>query len=221
MRQWPLGLVRCSQSWKIKLHRSFIGFGVAKRKLKSFSNVAFYNTTIDHMPLANDSQDFGYCLGVLHHIPNTERAMQICVNKLKPGAPFLAYMYYNFENRPWWFRCIWKCSDLLRRCICHLPHFLKRCITDSIALFVYWPLAKLTQMLEKCSFDVRHIPLSAHRGGSFYNMRNCALDRFGTCLEKRFSKADIVQMMKRCGLHNISFSTNPDINWCVVAYKKE
>ncbi|MDR1254817.1 MAG: class I SAM-dependent methyltransferase [Puniceicoccales bacterium] len=194
---------------------------VAKQKLKSFSNVAFYNTTIDHMPLADNSQDFGYCLGVLHHIPNTEKAMQDCVNKLKSGAPFLVYLYYNFENRPWWFRFIWKCSDLLRRCICCLPHLLKRCITDSIALFVYWPLAKLSQILEKCSFNVKHIPLSAHRGGSFYNMRNCALDRFGTCLEKRFSKADIVQMMTRCGLHNISFSTDPDINWCVIAYKKD
>lgn len=172
------------------------------------------------MPLADKSQDFGYCLGVLHHIPNTESAMQKCVDKLKPGAPFLIYMYYNFENKPWWFKAIWRCSDVLRRCICKLPHPIKLLVTDLIAVFIYWPLAKLSEILEKFGVNVNNIPLSDYRKGAFYNMRNCALDRFGTCLEKRYSKADITKMMTQCGLEKISFSDNPDVNWCVIGYKK-
>lgn len=193
---------------------------VAKQKLTSFKNVSFYNSTINDMPLADKSQDFGYCLGVLHHIPNVESAMQKCVDKLKPGAPFLIYMYYNFENKPWWFRAIWRCSDVLRRCICKLPHPIKLIVTDLIAVFIYWPLAKLSEILEKFGVNVNNIPLSAHRKGAFYNMRNCALDRFGTCLEKRYSKADITKMMTQCGLEKISFSNNPDVNWCAIGYKK-
>ena len=194
---------------------------VAKEKLSVFNNVNFFNTTIDEMPLSDNSQDFGYCLGVLHHIPNTESAMQKCVDKLKPSAPFLIYMYYNFENRPWWFRLIWRCSDIIRRFICNLPRRIKHIITDLIAVFAYWPLATLSSLLEKLGLNVNSIPLSSHRNGSFYNMRNCALDRFGTCLEKRYSKADIVKMMTDCGLENISFSSNPDVNWCAVGYKKK
>ena len=193
---------------------------VAKNKLSKFGNAAFYNTTINDMPLANSSQDFGYCLGVLHHIPDTLSAMKACVDKLKPGAPFLVYMYYNFENRPWWFKLIWKCSDILRKCICKLPHKLKVLITNMIAAFVYYPLAKIAFAAEKLHLPYKNIPLSAYRKGSFYNMKNCALDRFGTCYEKRYSKADIVDLMTKSGLENISFSNDPDFNWVAIGYKK-
>jgi len=38
-------------------------------------------------------------------------------------------------------------------------------------------------------------------------MRNDALDRFGTRLEKRFSKKEIQELMERSGLRDITFST--------------
>jgi len=79
----------------------------------------------------------------------------------------LIYMYYNFENKPWWFRAIWRCSDLIRRCICKLPHPIKRFVTDLIAVFAYWPLAKLSELLEKLGLNVNNIPLSAYRKGAF------------------------------------------------------
>ena len=71
-------------------------------------NVEFHHASADAIPLPDGSQDFGYSLGVLHHIPDTARAMADAVRKLKPGAPFLVYLYYDFENRPAWFRGLWK-----------------------------------------------------------------------------------------------------------------
>ena len=193
---------------------------IAKSKLSKFPNANFYNTTINDMPLGDSSQDFGYCLGVLHHIPDTFSAMKACVDKLKPGAPFLIYMYYNFENRPLWFKLLWKCSDILRKCVCRFPHKLKCLITDTIAALIYYPLAKIAFIAEKLHLPYKNIPLCAYRNGSFYNMRNCALDRFGTCYEKRYSKADIIDLMSKAGLENISFSNDPDVNWVALGYKK-
>ena len=57
------------------------------------------------MPLAPGSMDFGYSLGVLHHVPDTLAGIKACAKALKPGAPFLVYLYYAFDNRPAWFRC--------------------------------------------------------------------------------------------------------------------
>jgi hypothetical protein len=37
-------------------------------------------------------------------------------------------------------------------------------------------------------------------------MKNDSLDRFGTPLEQRFSKLEITEMMKACGLDEIEFS---------------
>ena len=43
-------------------------------------------------------------------------------------------------------------------------------------------------ILEKFGIDVSSVPLNDYRKKSFYFMKTDALDRFGTRLEKRFSK---------------------------------
>ena len=71
---------------------------VARRTLAGRPNVRFYHEDLENISLADESCDFGYSLGVLHHIPDPLSAAQSCVNKLKPGAPFLVYLYYSLEN---------------------------------------------------------------------------------------------------------------------------
>ena len=55
---------------------------------------------------------------------------------------------------------------------------------------------------------------------SFYTMRTDSLDRFGTKLEKRFSKKDIENLMKESNLENITF-LNSEPYWVAVGYKIE
>ena len=80
---------------------------VARKNLKNFRNIDFLNSGTSESPLPPDSQDFGYCLGVLHHIPDTFDALKDCIKMLKSGAPFLIYLYYNFDNRSKWYVIIW------------------------------------------------------------------------------------------------------------------
>lgn len=183
---------------------------VAKANLVGQSNVSFHRADADHIPLADGSQSFGYCLGVLHHIPNPERAMGNAVAKLRPGAQFLVYLYYALETKPAWFRGIWKASDLVRKAIARLPFGIRKPVTSLIAATVYWPLAR---------FGRPNWPLvEIYRDKSFYTMKTDALDRFGTRLEHRFTKDEIREMMERCGLTRIRFSeTRP--YWVAVGIK--
>jgi len=192
---------------------------VAKRNLYQQKNVNFYKQTTEECSIGPASQDFGYCLGVLHHIPNTENALADCVRLLKPGAPLLLYLYYNFENRSYWFRLLWRISDRIRRIICTLPHWLKRPICEVIALFVYWPLARLAYAAGYLDIKVNSFPLSDYARKPFYQMRNDSLDRFGTRIEKRFSKKQLLEMLTKAGLENIEFSQFAPF-WCCLAYKK-
>ena len=178
---------------------------VARKRLGNVPNVEFHLASADAIPLPDDSQGFGYSLGVLHHIRDTEAAMRDCVRKLKPGAPFLVYLYYDFDNRPRWYRTIWKVAELGRSPISRLPFAPKRVVTDVIAALVYYPLTRVALLLEKLRVDVQNLPLSAYRQHSFYTMRTDALDRFGTRLEQRFTREQIHGMMSRCGLTDIAF----------------
>lgn len=191
---------------------------VARKNLAGQTNCEFALADADNIPLEDNSCDFGYSLGVLHHIPDTEAGMRNCVAKLKPGAPFLVYLYYNFDNRPAWFRAVWKTSDAVRRAVCRLPHPLRYGLSQVLAAGVYFPLARTALVAEKLGANVANFPLSQYRNNSFYVMRNDALDRFGTRLEKRFSREQIEAMMERCGLENITFSTTSF--WTAVGFKK-
>ena len=73
---------------------------VARRNLAKNPNCEFHIASVDVIPVDDASMDFGYSLGVLHHVPDTQAAISACVEKLKVGAPFLVYLYYAFDNRP-------------------------------------------------------------------------------------------------------------------------
>ena len=162
--------------------------------------------------------DFGYALGVLHHVPDTAGAIRACVDKLRPGAPLLLYLYYAFDNRPAWFRHLWKISDVLRRSLAVMPFVIKYPITEMLAVLVYLPLARLARWCERRGADVSNFPLAGYRHKSYYSMRTDCLDRFGTRLEKRFRKQEIAAMMSAAGLTKLEFRDAPPY-WCVVGFK--
>ena len=191
---------------------------VAKRNLSHLENIDFLQAGVSEEALPPNSQDFGYSLGVLHHIPDTETALRNCVEMLKPGAPFLIYLYYKFDNRPFWFVTIWRISDIIRRFISILPPSLKSFITNIIATTVYLPLARLAFLGEKMGLKVDSWILSSYRKTSFYTMRTDSRDRFGTPLEKRFTRYEIEKMMQAAGLNEICFSDHFPF-WCAVGKK--
>ena len=59
---------------------------VAKKNLINNKNVTFRKETTENCSLSKGSQDFGYCLGVLHHIPNTQEALNDCIKLLKRSS---------------------------------------------------------------------------------------------------------------------------------------
>jgi ubiquinone/menaquinone biosynthesis C-methylase UbiE len=191
---------------------------VARKNLSACHNCEFHQAGVDEIPLPDESCDFGYSLGVLHHIPDTEAGLRKCVAKLRKGAPFLLYLYYRFDNRPLWFRAVWKISDMFRRLISRLPHGPRFAVSQVIAATVYFPLARAASVLERLGMSVEGFPLAQYRNNSFYTMRTDALDRFGTRLEKRFTKVEMQAMMERCGLQNITFGETAF--WTAVGYKK-
>jgi SAM-dependent methyltransferase len=188
---------------------------VAHRNLSAFDNCEFHHSVAETLPFEHESMDFGYSLGVLHHVPDPAGALRACVQTLKPGAPFLLYLYYRFDNRPIWFRILWRGTDLFRRGISRLPHKAKVAITSALAVTVYWPLARASRALERMGRDISSFPLSYYRQHSLYVMRTDALDRFGTRLEHRFTADEIRRLMQDAGLADIVVSESEPF-WCAL-----
>ena len=195
---------------------SAAALAVARRNLADHRNVECQLADIDRLPIADASLDFAYCLGVLHHLPDTARALAAIARKLKPGAPFLVYIYYAFDNRPRWYRLLWRTTDGARIAIARLPYRLQLALTTLLALTVYWPLARTASVLEHLRILPAWWPLAWYRRRSLYVMRTDAFDRFCTPLEHRFTRAEIDDMLRRAGFEKIAFSPHEPY-WCAVA----
>lgn len=193
--------------------------GVAKQNLRFATNVSFHANSVAEIPLPANSLDFAYSLGVLHHVPDTQAAIEAIAGKLKPGAPFLVYLYYALDNRPAWYRALWRTTNAARLVISRLPHPLRLVVSQTIAALVYWPLACLARLLSRFGISAQSVPLSYYADKSFYVMRTDAYDRFCTRLEKRFSRTEIEAMLTRAGFNNVKFSESVPF-WCAVGIKQ-
>ena len=191
---------------------------VARHNLASTANASFHHASVDNLPFGRETLDFAYALGVFHHVPDTVDAIKSVALTLKPGAPFLVYLYYAFDQRPWWFRALWRMSDTIRRAISRMPARPKQIVCDAIALVVYLPLARSARLLDRLGILPQAWPLSYYRHRAFYVLRTDALDRFGTRLEQRFTRRDIEGMLASAGFERIRFSDRQPF-WTAVAFK--
>ncbi|MFN9689962.1 MAG: class I SAM-dependent methyltransferase [Bacteroidota bacterium] len=191
---------------------------IARQNLINFQNVNFYDYDANNLAFEDNFFDFGFSLGVLHHIQDTLSGIKSAVRVLKVGSPFLLYLYFSFDNKPLWYKMIWKLTDFLRILISKLPFRIKIIICNAIAFFIYYPLSRLSKFLNNYGVDTKNFPLNYYKNATIYTMKNDALDRFGTKIEQRFSKLEISEMLSKAGLINIEFSPNPPY-WVVKGYK--
>lgn len=172
---------------------------VLKKKFSGEAKIVVLQETVgaNSIPLA--SLDLAMSLGVLHHIPDTGLAIKDVSRRIKPGGVFLCYLYYSLENKPTFYKLIFKAVDGVRRVISVLPQRIKQLVTSAIAALIYWPLARFSKVLNKLGVNTSNIPLHHYADMPFVMLANDALDRFGTSLEQRFSKAEITEMLRAAG----------------------
>ena len=165
---------------------------VARRTLAGNPTCVFHVASVGDLPFAVGSMDFAYSLGVLHHVPDTQAALASAVRVLKPGAPLLVYLYYALDNRPAWYRALWRATDIVRRGLSRSP-----------------------VRVAALGLRADGLPLAFYRDRSFFTMRTDAFDRFATRLEQRFTADEIRSMMAAAGVRDIVVSDAPPY-WCAV-----
>ena len=169
---------------------------VLKNKFSGEAKITVLQETVGANSIPLESLDLAMSLGVLHHIPDTSLAIKDVSSRIKHGGVFLCYLYYSLENKPTFYRLIFKGVNAVRHVISVLPQRIKQLVTSSIAALVYWPLARFSKLLRKFGINTSNIPLHHYADMPFVMLANDALDRFGTTLEQRFSKAEITEMLR-------------------------
>ena len=188
--------------------------GAARDLLAESPNVHLVAGAAGSLPLPDASMDFGYSLGVLHHTPDPAGSLRDCVRCMRPGAPLLVYLYYALDNRPGWFRALWRLSDSVRRTVSTCPPRVRHAFAAITAVTVYWPLARLSRLLGKRG---RNVPLAGYAAKPLHVMRTDAYDRFATRLEHRFTRSEVVSLLEGAGLERVAVQDTEPF-WCAIGF---
>lgn len=180
----------------------------ADKLLGDVRNVRLSQASIETLPFTDESFDFVMSIGVLHHIPDTRKALNDCVKKVKKGGYFFVYLYYNLDRRGPFYKALFQLSSLVRKFVSQLPGKIKHFVCDVLAVLFYMPFVLAGRFMKFLGFKdlAKRMPLHGYQNRSLFMIRNDALDRFGTRLEQRFSEKEVIEMMENAGLTDIVVS---------------
>jgi len=170
------------------------------------------------LPFDNDSFDFVYSYGVLHHLRSPKEGLQELVRTLKPGARAAAYLYEDFSDRAVVWRRLLAAANQLRRVTPRLPHHVLYHLCKAAAPVIYAlftiPFLLLSR-IPRIGFLAAGFPFR-HATGPF-SLAGDLYDRFSVPIEWRYSRAKALALFQDAGLQDVMVAK--DRGWMVAGIK--
>ena len=166
----------------------------ARKNLSSSDNAVFFMADILNLPFKDNSFDFIYSLGVLHHI---DEPVLDSVRKLSIlSDQFLVYLYYSLDNRGLLYKSMFSIVNVIRKIVCSIKNTHGRnIITEMLMWSCYFPFILLGNVMSKFSLNTGRLPIYSFYGGmSYKRIRQDVYDRFFTSIEQRVSKNEIKEL---------------------------
>lgn len=178
---------------------------VARDNLSNASNAIFFRGDVVDLPFVDDSVDFLFSLGVLHHLD--QPCLPVARDLMRLGPRGLFYLYYALDNRPDYYRRLLAVVTASRRSLGHVKsEKSRRRISRALALAVYRPTVGIGTAAEKVGINAP-VPLyGSYKGKSVDRIEQDAYDRFFTSIEQRVSRQDIKECLGSLGEVTVSES---------------
>jgi len=166
---------------------------VARHNLEDAENILYFMGDLKKLPFRKGFVDYLFCIGVLHHLPNS--ALEEVRSLKKYASQLLIYLYYALDNRPFYFRVLLMLATRLRlrTALVRNSHF-RNLFSWAGALFIYFPFIILGSILRPLGGS-HLIPLyESYHGKTLKRIRQDVYDRFFTRIEQRFTKKEIMAL---------------------------
>jgi SAM-dependent methyltransferase len=181
----------------------------ASKNVVDLGNVDCVQADLLSLPLADESFDFVYSLGVLHHLRETERALSGLVRKARPGGRVRVYLYWK---RHGWKGSVLAAVTVARRVTTRMPFGMLRaaCRALSAGLFgaVVLPYRALSRLGARWHEDW---PLFVYSKYPFNVLFNDQFDRFSAPIEKRYRADEVKALLEAAGLSAVE--VRPCFGW--------
>lgn len=191
----------------------------AARNLQGHPNCTVIRGDILDPPLAAESFDFVYCMGVLHHLPDPEAGFRSLVNLMSPGGLLLTYLY-SWPEEIGIRRASLAMAAALRRGTTRMPHSLVRMLSAPLAAALYLAFVIPGTVGERRGVrPLAGLPLATYRGRPLRSLWLDTLDRLSAPIERRYTWPELREWFERYDL--TVMAVREDAGWYVTARRPE
>lgn len=180
---------------------------VARRNLPP--EVLTVQADAEALPFEDGAFDLVVSIGVLHHLPDPERAFRAVARHVRPGGHVQVYLYWQPEQR--WHRGLLGVVRLVRRVTTRLPHRVLHLLS--------YPAAALGTTLFVAPYRIlrrfgatrdlaERLPLRAYADYPFGVCVNDQFDRFSAPLESRYTANEVRSWLERAGFVDVQVLPN-------------
>lgn len=163
----------------------------------------------EQLPFAPGTFDFVMSIGVLHHLPDPQRALGKIVPLAAPGGHVHVYLYWVPERA--WHATVLRMVSAVRRITVTLPHPVLHALcvplAAVLALAIVWPY-RLLRRIPRLRVMAEAFPLKTYADYPFGVLVNDQFDRFSAPLERRYARSEVVAMLERAGLTEVCVLAN-------------
>jgi SAM-dependent methyltransferase len=155
----------------------------------------------EDLPFEHGTFDLVMLIGILHHLPNPERALASVSRYARPGGLVRLYLYWQ---PPWhWHRSLLRLVSAARRVTVRMPHWVLHslCVPLAALLFGLFVLPyRLMRRVDLLRSLADRMPLKTYADYSFAVCVNDQFDRFSAPLERRYERGEVERLLAGAGL---------------------
>lgn len=173
----------------------------AARNTADLSNVECVQGDLTRLPLRDDAFDYVYSLGVLHHIADTEGTLARLVRKVRPGGRMRVYLYWK---RTGVVGALLSLVTLARRITTRLPFPVLKFLCWVLSVVLFAGVVLPYRLATALGARLDAWPLFVYSKYPFRVLYNDQFDRFSAPIEKRYAPEEVVQLLERAGLREVT-----------------
>jgi SAM-dependent methyltransferase/uncharacterized protein YbaR (Trm112 family) len=174
----------------------------AARNVADQENVQCVQGDLTRLPVADDSFDLVFSMGVLHHIDDTSGTLRGLVRALKPGGRLRLYLYWK---RTGFAGALLSIVAVARKLTTRLPFGMLRILCWMLSVVLMAVVILPYRGLNALGATVKETwPLAIYVKYPFNVLYNDQFDRFSAPIEKRYSEDEVRALLESAGLHHIS-----------------
>jgi uncharacterized protein YbaR (Trm112 family)/SAM-dependent methyltransferase len=190
-----------------------VGVDTSYVNTKHLANIYIVQGDLTRLPF-KQVFDFGYSVGVLHHLPIPSKGLKNIVSRVKKGGK-VAVWVYGKEGDFFRVYILMPAKVIITR----LPHWMIKAMAWPLT-FAFYPIAKmclLTSKLFPKSKVLQNLPYYSyfvHRSrDSFVYQKALVYDHLVSPVDHHYSKEDMKVFLKGAGLKDIVLTPWKSVSW--------